>query len=82
MKADKKHVADLIGRFIEGNIGPYEWDDFVSTPLDDGELEAIRRACASAPKEFPPTNKSHYCSTDGLAMLRNLASRLEAKPTK
>lgn len=76
MKADRKYVTDLIGRFIGGNIGPYEWDDFISTPLNDPALEAIRCACVNAPKEFPPTDKSHYCSKDGLEMLRSLANRM------
>jgi hypothetical protein len=70
-------VADVIERFLDGSGGdPWAWDDFISIPLKDPDLEAVRRRCASIGDEFPPDTPSAYCSPRGMEVLRSIAARL------
>lgn len=78
MNQERTQTTALVRRFVQGTVEPYEWDDFVSIPLRDPELEELRIACVKLPKEFPPTDRRHYCSPAGLAKLESLVSRLEA----
>ena len=32
MKIDRQKAADLIERFVQGNVHSWEWDDFISGP--------------------------------------------------
>jgi hypothetical protein len=43
-------VADCIEKFIDGLGGRHDWDDFISVPIADDALDAIRRRCAELPK--------------------------------
>ena len=65
-------VAEIIERFVEGTCGPWDWDDFISFPLDDPALEAVRRECADLPDRYPPTKRGWYCNDEGLDELRRL----------
>ena len=78
MSQERTQIAALIRRFVQGNVEPYEWDDFVSIPLKDPELEELRIACVNLPKRFPPSDRRHYCSQAGLENLEALVRRLEA----
>lgn len=37
-----REMAQLIRRFVSGEAGPYEWDDFMGVKFDDPRLEQIR----------------------------------------
>jgi hypothetical protein len=43
----------LPARFIEGTGGPWDWDDFVSIPIADPRLEAIRKRASKFPDVGP-----------------------------
>ena len=82
MTADE--VADAIERFIERRGGPYDWDDFISVPIYDDDLDAIRLRCAGLSDEFPASGA--YCSEEGYAVLDELVRQLRtasqaAQPT-
>lgn len=68
----RRYVTD----FLEGRGSRWQWDDFISVPLDDPELEAIRRLCGSVRDRFPPTSPGHYCSEEGFNELRRLVRLL------
>ena len=36
-------VAGYIGDFLDGTGGEWDWDDFISVPITDPRLEAIRQ---------------------------------------
>jgi hypothetical protein len=72
MKASAAEVANKLEEFLEGRGRPWDWDDFISTPLDDPVLERIRVESATLPDRFPPLEADHYCSPLGLARLREL----------
>jgi hypothetical protein len=76
-KANQREVlASTIERFVNGNAGPYEWDDVVGVPFTDPGLESIRQECLSVEERFPPTKKGEYCSDEGGAFLLGIAARL------
>lgn len=79
MKQNHIQTITLIRRFIQGSVDPYEWDDFISIPLRDPELEKLRITCVNLPKDFPPADKQHYCGQAGLEILESLARHLERK---
>ena len=39
-------VADRIEAHIHGTEGPYDWDHFVSVPIAEDSLDAIRLQCS------------------------------------
>jgi len=50
MRAKPDYVIDYLERFIAGEEGSWDWDDFSSIPLTDPILEDIRqRACDVGP---------------------------------
>ncbi len=76
MHLSKADVARVIVNFLEGTGGPWDWDDFISIPLHDPSLEAVRLLAARLPDVYPPSEAGHYCSEPGLAELRQLAEDL------
>ena len=72
----KSDLADLIEKFVNGTIGEWDWDDFISVKRSDPEIEEIRRRCAEVPVEFPPKRDGEYCSEEGAAVLTNLVRLL------
>jgi hypothetical protein len=76
-----QEAADLIERFLDGNIGDHEWDDFTSVKLRAPFLDGIRLVCVGVHDAFPaPVGSGRYCSDDGLALLRSLAEHLKSAP--
>ena len=74
---DRFEVAKILENFLEGSGTSWEWDDFtLGTSLKDRALEAIRVRCAGLSKEFPPTSPGHYCSDEGLKVIRSYISDL------
>ena len=69
-------VRDILMRFLDDKTGPYEWDDFISVPIRDQMLDAIRERCIGLPVEFPPEVPGHYCNESGDNVLRQLIRQL------
>jgi hypothetical protein len=69
-------VADIIERFVNGTGGKWDWDDFISWPIADPQLDAIRARCAGLSQEFQTTQKGHYCSEAGVEVLRQMVKEL------
>jgi len=76
LHSDRELLASTIERFVAGTASPYEWDDVVSVPFADPEVEAIRQEAESVDTRFPPTRPSEYCSDEGSAFLLMLVTRL------
>ena len=64
-KRSAKEVATYLTDFIEGNGDAYDWDNFISIPIANPQLESIR---VRASKIQLPINEER------LKMLRNLLS--------
>ena len=75
----REEVAELIGDFLNGRGCPWDWDDFISTRIDDPELDDIRRLSGELPDLYPPEQKGLYCGERGLQVLADLRNKLRAK---
>ncbi|HXB57664.1 MAG TPA: hypothetical protein VN461_23085 [Vicinamibacteria bacterium] len=77
-KLTASQVADTLEGFVDGTAGPYDWDDFLSLPLQDPRLEAIRLRCLSLDEEFPPRLPGEFCSEEGAEVIREYVRELRA----
>jgi hypothetical protein len=71
-------VATTIQNFLDGSGGKWDWDDFISFPITDPKLEAIRERCNGLSAEFPTTD-GHYCGPAGFEVLKSLMVELRGK---
>lgn len=78
IKRTREEVTCIIEQFLDGTGGKWDWDNFCSTEIADDELDRIRNLCAGASETYPPTEKGHYCSAEGLGHLRNIANQLRS----
>ena len=69
-------VARALEDFTNGTGSRWEWDDFISRPIQDPALEAIRVRCLTLDSEFPHDKPGQYCGEKGLEVLREYARRL------
>jgi hypothetical protein len=75
----REEVATTIENFLNGVGGRWNWDDFVSVPITDSRLDAIRERCNGLSAEFPVTEGGHYCGPDGFEVMREFV-RVLRKP--
>ena len=78
----RKQVLEILKNFIDGRGGEWDWDDFISIPLEDSYLEAIRLRCAGLPEEFPPGSEKGYCSSEGIKILEDYVKNLQYEEEK
>jgi hypothetical protein len=71
-----EEIAKTIKNFLDGSGGPYDWDHFVSIPLNTPELEKIRNECFEIRFTYRSTKRNEWCSDDGIAELRRIYERL------
>jgi hypothetical protein len=76
---DRQEAADLIEGFLQGSLGVWAWDDFISVSQRVPELEQIRRECADLPHQFPPEQPGEYCNQQGLQVLRGYLRQLRGE---
>ncbi len=70
-------VRSILGSFIRGGTGEWDWDDFISVPIKDAYLDAIRTICRDLPTRFPPEPSSKfYCSEEGWDTLKVIEAKL------
>jgi hypothetical protein len=67
-KRNPDEVAAYLRNFIDGKGDDWDWDDFISVPIADQTLEAIRQRAAAV--ELPLTDR-------GMATLRELLGETE-----
>lgn len=77
VKRSKAEVARIIENFLEGKGNDYDWDDFISIPILDNELERIRRDCAHLDQKYPATVKGQFCNGEGMDVLRSYVKILK-----
>jgi hypothetical protein len=76
-KVTAKDVRDILVRFLDGSAAPNEFDDFVSIPIGDLRLDAIRKRCARLWTEFPPETPGEYCGEGGVEVMKRFIQELE-----
>ena len=65
MSSEKKQIADLLQRFVNGHVLDWEFDDFISFKSKDAVVEAYRLEIAQLPEAYPPETGTHYTSITG-----------------
>jgi hypothetical protein len=75
-RMSRLQAGAVLESFADGTAGPWDWDDFVSVPIGDPRLDAIRLRCSSLEEEFPPERPGQCCGEGGLLVLRQLAAEL------
>jgi hypothetical protein len=78
MKRTTEEVIGEITRFLSGIGGAYDWDDFLTIPIKDQRLNAIRIECLDLREKFPPESCRQYCSDEGLERLRGILKGLQS----
>lgn len=76
-----EEAASAIEAFVDNRDGPWDWDDYESVPEDDPFLESIRLRCCQVPADHPPREKGHFCSPEGIEILRSLAREIREHMT-
>ena len=71
-----RDYADFVERYIEGVDGPYEWDEFMTIPVGDGRLDAVRRRLYDLGGGGPPFSQKT------LADLREILRELQSMQGK
>src|SRR5262245_39173367 len=51
-------VATILRAYLDDTLSASEWDDFVSVPIADPRLEAIRDRCCHLEEEYPPEQRA------------------------
>jgi hypothetical protein len=68
-----------IENFLDGQGGPWDWDDFVSFAITDPVLDEIRERCNRLSEEFPAAEHGHYCGPGGLEVMRGFVRQLRGR---
>ena len=77
LKMDDSEVRAILKAFIYGDTGEWDWDDFISVPIKDAYLNAVRIICRDLPTRFPPELGSKaYCSKEGWSTLEMIEAKL------
>lgn len=76
MQKSRIYWANLISRFVnrESRL-KYEWDDFISTQIDDVLLDEIRQLCGEVSFAYP--SSVDYCSAEGMRILEQVSIELK-----
>lgn len=72
----RNEVAEIILSFVEGRSKGYEWDDFLTFPIRDPKLDAIRKRCIDVEDDYPRTHSREWTSPEGSDVLRRMAMEL------
>lgn len=78
---NRMDTASLIRRFVEGDVSPYEFDDFLSCPSRDPAIEAARLEINALPSAYPPETDLQFTSDRGSERLLQIAEQLESNAT-
>jgi hypothetical protein len=72
MRRTTEEVIGEITKFLNGIGGAYDWDDFLTIPIHDQQLNAIRIECAELRDKYPPGSCRQFCGDEGLRRLQEI----------
>lgn len=74
---ERAELADVIERFVSGDCGLREWDDFISISVKgDGEAESLRLEAAATADDYPSDSPRLWCNAAGVLRLLEIAAQL------
>jgi len=78
-KWTKAEVAKALEDFVNNEGGEWDWDDFISVPIADQELDKVRQFCEEARTRWPVPEGQGWCNDEGMDQIRQLAARLRSE---
>jgi hypothetical protein len=75
-KLSANEVILEIEKFLNGTGDAYDWDDFLTFPIYDQQLDEIRIECAELRDKYPPGGCRQYCGDEGLKRLKEIVEQL------
>jgi hypothetical protein len=75
----RSKIANLLNRFVRGDVTDWEFDDFLSIKNEDPILEKYRVEIGELPTRFPPNDPTHYTSSEGVRRILKISSELGAE---
>ena len=79
IKRTLDQVIAEIAKLLSGSGGAHDWDDFISIPIKDKQLDAIRIECSDLRDKYPPGEKRQYCSDEGFKRLEEILHDLRQR---
>lgn len=70
-------AAEIIRRFVKGNGGLYEWDDFETTREKNPDVELALHLCWYFARKYPPQDSTAYCGQKACSYFLRIAEALE-----
>lgn len=77
----KLDVARIIREFVAGHGDRWDWDELISIPFRDKELDAIAQRVSDIFDLYPADRPGRYCNDEGMKELLRLATLLESGKT-
>ena len=71
-KATKQEVIEAIDNFLHHRGGSYDWDDFLSFPIEDPSLDKFRQTCVDLYTTHPAPKGKGYCNEEGYEIMRKM----------
>lgn len=71
-----KETAELIARFVKGEVQDWEWDTFEAVPSEVAEVERLRQEVLAVAKKHPPRHGNEWCNDEGGKALLSIANRI------
>lgn len=74
-----KRLSQLLERFLESpsDLGPWEWDDYISVRKSDSTVEEFRLRIISIGERYPSEVSGNWCSAEGMMLLQELSAELK-----
>lgn len=70
-------AISIIRGFINDEIGPWDWEDFISLKADRVALKRLVEFCSAVQVLYPSHSDHQYCSEEGAAKLAEAADAFE-----
>lgn len=81
IRRTRAEVAQILADLVQGTGGRWDWEDFISNPIQDDRLEEIRARCTHLDDEFPREANHSFTGPGGYEVIRRFIDELKASET-
>jgi hypothetical protein len=71
--SQREKIANLLERFVRGDILEWEFDDFLCSRSEDLLIDGFRTEISQLPLRYPPVTEGHYTSSEGMHRIIEIA---------
>ena len=79
IRRTRAEVAQILTNLVRGTGGQWDWEDFMSNPIEDDRLEEIRERCTHLDDDFPPDPQHKFTGAKGYEVIRRFIDELTAQ---